>query len=329
MNRRVRNLAMATLGVAAATGLAGSLPSALATVSSGTRAIYVPITPCRLFDTRTGADNVGARATPLGAAETFTLAVRGTNGNCSIPAGAVGVAMNTTAVNGTSSSYLTVYPADVARPLASSLNWVAGQGASPNQLNVTLAADGRISLFNNAGFVDVIGDIVGYYEDHNHDDRTTTRSISFVAEGLNVFTGAGVIAKGGGLNWGYSGGGSAQVDIHRPLDAVPSSPITVTLMFSPNSAAVAGTTVQFFARPRDYNVGDPTLDAFGVLSDLVPVADMNFYEATIVLTPDSLPKEWWQIVIQRSAGLTNGFAGSVKVSTVEVSYTAYVVVPGS
>ncbi len=135
---------------------------------------------------------------PIGQGETVTLQIRGLNGNCDIPTDAVGVAMNTTAVNGTAGSYLTVYPADAGRPLASSLNWTAGQGPSPNQLNVTLAADGRVSMFNFAGTVDVLGDIVGYYADHNFDDRyytkaqidqhVTTKVLSFPAEGLNVNT---------------------------------------------------------------------------------------------------------------------------------------------
>ena len=56
-------------------------------MTSGSRAIYVPITPCRLFDTRPAPQNVGPRATPIGQGETFTLQVRGANGNCNIPAG--------------------------------------------------------------------------------------------------------------------------------------------------------------------------------------------------------------------------------------------------
>ena len=117
--------------------------------------------------------------------------------------------------------------------------------------------------------------------------------------------------------------------MHRPNDAVPGSPITLTLFFSPNSAAPAGTTVQFFARPRDFNVGDPWSDTTGIDSDLVPVAGTNFYEATIVLPAAALPKEWWEILIQRTQGLTNGFTGVVKVATVDLTYTAYVVTPGS
>ena len=145
------------------TAVAGiGLPSANAIVPSGQRTDFVPITPCRLFDTRP-ATQVGPRSTPLGNAETYTQAVTGTNGNCTIPAEATAIAMNVTTVNGTSGSFLTVWPADAAQPLASNLNWIAGAPATPNKVDVKLSAAGKVSLFNLSGSVDVLADVVGYY----------------------------------------------------------------------------------------------------------------------------------------------------------------------
>lgn len=151
--------------------LCGSMMSASAAIDSGDRAVYVPVTPCRVMDTRPAPDNVGARATPLVAQDTYTISVLGSNGQCTIPGDASAVAMNVTAVNPTDASYLTVFPADATRPLASSVNWVNGQGATPNAVTSDVSADGKVSFFNNAGNVDVIADIVGYFVDHNHDDR--------------------------------------------------------------------------------------------------------------------------------------------------------------
>ena len=156
----------------------GALGVVRATVSDGQRAVFVPIAPCRLFDTRTGAANVGTRSAPLGPGETFTQPVRGTNGLCTIPGDATAVAMNVTTVNGTAASYLTIYPSDVGQPLASNLNWVAGAPPTPNKVDVGLAADGSIALYNFAGSVDVVADVVGYYSDHNHDDRYYTKAQS-------------------------------------------------------------------------------------------------------------------------------------------------------
>ena len=336
MHTRVRSIAHALLAVAAVGALSGSIPSASAVVTSGVRTVYVPITPCRLFDTRAAPLTVGSRSTPVGPGETLTLQVRGANGNCAIPDGAVAVAMNTTAVNGTAGSYLTVFPADASRPLASSLNWTAGQGAAPNQLGVTLAADGRISMFNFAGTVDVLGDIVGYYEDNNFDDRyytkaqidqdVTTKILSFPAEGLIVNPGSGPnVFRNIGLTWGYDAIGGAELAIHRPSDYVLNTPVTLKLFYRPLTSPPAGSKVQFFARPRDYNSGDTFLDVFGASSDIVTLtANANtYYETSITFPQAELVKDWWQIVIQRSAPIATGFTGQLSVMSVELSYTAY------
>ncbi len=156
--------------VAVAIGAGGGIAVTNAAVSSGERAVFVPTNPCRLLDTRP-ATLVGPRSTPLGAGETYTQQVTGSNGNCTIPTDAIAVAMNTTVVDGTAGSFLTVWPSDAAKPLASVLNWQAGDAARPNKVDVRLSPEGRINLYNNAGTVNIIADVLGYYADHNHDDR--------------------------------------------------------------------------------------------------------------------------------------------------------------
>ncbi len=125
-------------------------------------AAFVPITPCRLFDTRP-ATQVGNRSTPIGEGESHVQQVTGGNGECVLPSDAVGVAMNVTAVNGTAPSFLAIYPADAAVPKSSNLNWLPGQPPTPNKVDVKLSSNGKIALFNRFGSVDVIGDVVGYY----------------------------------------------------------------------------------------------------------------------------------------------------------------------
>jgi hypothetical protein len=162
----------AAIGAAVAVTLgAGGIGVVRATVSSGARPIFVSITPCRLVDTRPAPSTVGARATPLNANETATFTVHGTNGNCTIPAGALAIDANVTITAPTSDGFLTMFPADATLPNASNLNWSAGQAPTPNAVTVDLSGDGKVNVFNERGTVNVIIDIVGYYEDHNHDDR--------------------------------------------------------------------------------------------------------------------------------------------------------------
>ncbi len=122
---------------------------------------FVPLsTPCRLIDTRPVPARVGT-AGAFSADDTRTLQATGANGECTIPADAVGLALNVTATNSTSQSFLTLWPGGT-RPKASNLNPEAGAPPTPNAANVTLSATGTFNIYNFAGTVDVIVDINGY-----------------------------------------------------------------------------------------------------------------------------------------------------------------------
>lgn len=68
-----------------------------------------------------------------------------------------------------------MHPAGTERPTASHLNPTPGGPAVPNAVTVKLDADGRFVVYNRFGSVHVIIDVVGYYTDHQHDDRYYTR----------------------------------------------------------------------------------------------------------------------------------------------------------
>ena len=159
---RFVHVGVAALLAAAAVSAVGVLQTVNAT---GTASSFVPIVPCRLADTRPGSDHVGTVAAAIGAGQTAIFAIWGTNGNCTIPSNATAIATNVTAVNANAASYLTIYPADAnPRPSASNLNYFNGSPPTPNQVTVALSASGAIGAYNNAGSVDIIIDIVGYYQ---------------------------------------------------------------------------------------------------------------------------------------------------------------------
>lgn len=90
---------------------------------------------------------------------------RGNYGDCvDLSSTATGAVLNVTTVNSTAGSYLTVWPGDKQRPVASNLNWIAHQGATPNQVTTGLDSNGNLNLFNATGTVDVVIDVVGLYE---------------------------------------------------------------------------------------------------------------------------------------------------------------------
>lgn len=142
--------------------------------SSGDRPVLVPITPCRLVDTR-GADPIGPRNTPLGPGDVHTVVARGANGKCTIPADAVALSMNVTAIGASAPTFLTIWPAGAAQPGSSSLNPTPGAPPTPNAVTTSLSADGRFSVYNLQGAVDILVDVNGYYVAHDHDDRYYTK----------------------------------------------------------------------------------------------------------------------------------------------------------
>jgi hypothetical protein len=121
---------------------------------------FTALTPVRILNSSSGADNVGAFNTPWNTGTTRTVAVGGSTG---VPADADSVVLNVTVVHTTGSSFLTLWPAGADRPAASSLNWVPGE-VIPNAVTVELGASGAISVFNLSGNADVVIDVAGYYQ---------------------------------------------------------------------------------------------------------------------------------------------------------------------
>lgn len=152
---------LGALALVAAVGATTSVVRGAGAATTGVASALTPITPCRLIDTRPGADHVGDQAS-LGPGAVAPIAVAGTHGNCNIPDNATGISANVTITNPTAPGYLTLYPSGGARPVASNINWVAGQAPTANFVVVGLAG-GKLDIFNFAGTVDVVLDINGYY----------------------------------------------------------------------------------------------------------------------------------------------------------------------
>jgi hypothetical protein len=119
---------------------------------------YFGLSPARILDTRTGA------GTRLGAGATLDLTVAGAGG---VPASGVSaVVLNVTVAAPTApDSYLTFFPAGTVRPVASNLNFNAGE-IVPNQV-VVRVQNGKVSIYNNQGATHVIADVQGWFGTSN------------------------------------------------------------------------------------------------------------------------------------------------------------------
>lgn len=116
---------------------------------------YHGVTPYRVLDTRTG---VGAPAAKVGPASSIDLLVAGQGG---VPLWADTVVLNVTSVWPSAITHHTIWPTGESMPLASSLNNKPGD-IRPNLVMARVGSGGKITIYNNSGQVDLIGDIVGW-----------------------------------------------------------------------------------------------------------------------------------------------------------------------
>jgi hypothetical protein len=121
---------------------------------------FHPMAPRRVVDTRE-IDGGGLGPRGIG-----WLTLRGSV----VPANASAVVMNVTVVDASAPTFVTVFPATVSGtiPLASNLN-VDGPAAVPNLVVSRLDGERDLYVYNNAGRVQLIFDVVGWFDD----DRTT------------------------------------------------------------------------------------------------------------------------------------------------------------
>ena len=141
-----------------------------ATVTAQPDGLYHPVVPDRVLDTRSGN---GAPQAQVGPGHTITVQMTGRGGSGIPAAGVSAVVLNVTVTNATAASYLTVWPEGVQQPVASNLNFLAGQN-TPNRVIVKLGSTGKVSFFNAAGSVDVIADVGGWFTDATPDGIGST-----------------------------------------------------------------------------------------------------------------------------------------------------------
>jgi hypothetical protein len=121
----------------------------------GNGSAFVPITPQRITDTRTGTNGSPIASNTT---ETFNLS------NTSIPATATAVATNVTAIPGNAPGFLTVFPVSSSTPpLASDVDWAANQ-VVPNFTIADTQGTGQANIYNYIGdTTNVAIDAFGYF----------------------------------------------------------------------------------------------------------------------------------------------------------------------
>ncbi|MBL8213519.1 MAG: BACON domain-containing protein [Bryobacterales bacterium] len=133
---------------------------------------FIPITPCRVMDTRSGSGFTGVFGGPTLAKDTFrTIPIP--QGRCNIPASATAYSVNATVVPPALLSFLTLFPAGDTLPLVSTLNAFDGSVVA-NAAIVPAGPGGAINVYAS-DVSDVILDINGYFGP----PATTSDSLQF------------------------------------------------------------------------------------------------------------------------------------------------------
>jgi hypothetical protein len=131
--------------------------------------VFVPITPCRLADTRTGSGYAALGSTPLATLTPRNLPIAGACGVESVGVfdfpGPEAYSLNVTVVPlaGTTGGYLLAYPNPATPiPLVASMTWNPGASYQTGAVVSAASSDGSVNLVANSA-TNVVVDINGYY----------------------------------------------------------------------------------------------------------------------------------------------------------------------
>ncbi|MHB1510918.1 MAG: fibronectin type III domain-containing protein [Acidimicrobiales bacterium] len=198
-------------------------------VSSPTGGAYVPVTPARIADTRTGSGlpNAGQTIAPN---RTLEVQVTGAGG---VPAtGACAAVLKVTDAGSTAAGFLTVFPTGATQPLASNVNFAANQIVS-NQVTVPLGTGGQVSIYNHTGNTNVAVDVDGYY---TCTASTSSTGLFNAVSPVRVF---GTLASGAAI----AANTSAPVTVTGGTTGVPTTASAVVV----NLTAASGTAPSFLS----------------------------------------------------------------------------------
>ncbi len=123
---------------------------------------FIPVTPCRVADTRNAPGTFGGPAIAGGTSRDFPIP----QGNCGIPQTAAAYALNVTVVPHGSLNYLTIWPSGSSQPVVSTLNSYDGR-IKANAAVVPAGNNQAVSVFVT-DTADVIMDINGYFVSANN-----------------------------------------------------------------------------------------------------------------------------------------------------------------
>jgi hypothetical protein len=135
-------------------------PALVQVVAVASGMSFYALAPCRVVDTRNANGPLGGPALVAGAQRTFTLA-----GQCGVPAAARAVSLNVTVAGPTAAGDLRLFAGGTTAPVATTINYRAGQTRANNAIPA-FGAGGTLAVLCDqlSGNVQLIVDVNGYFQ---------------------------------------------------------------------------------------------------------------------------------------------------------------------
>ena len=237
--------------------------------------LFHPVEPARVLDSRTAT---GGWNGPLVTGTPRDLTVSGAGG---VPVDATAVTMSVTVTNTSDDTFLRVQPAGTTAD-NSNVNVEAGQTIT-NLVTVQIGTGGAVTFTNNTGSIQVVADVVGYYDD---DAATGSRFVAVAPtrlldtrNGTGGYTtpfDAGTVRTVGTAAPGAVTGIAANLTVTNPtamslLTLYPQAPRpdTSTILFTPEQTIAVGAVTGV--------APDGTVSIFNQLGSTNVVLDANGY----------------------------------------------------
>ena len=137
--------------------------------ASGERTFFVPIIPCRLFDTRHSVPPVKGRFEAGETRDFFIygggdeISEQGGSAACFIPPTSVAVHLNFTAVDPGGFGFLRAWPRGGSEPTATLMAWDGKSISNATAIEFNNDGDKDLTIKIYGGSTDLVGDVVGYY----------------------------------------------------------------------------------------------------------------------------------------------------------------------
>lgn len=126
--------------------------------------LYVPVTPCRIVDTRGGATFNNGTTRTYYASGTFGFAPQGgKSGGCGIPVGAKALTATFTAVTPSHAGFVRAWAAGGAEPQATLLNYATFNTGTGATVPVLSGGAPALTVKNYGGPTHLVIDVTGYY----------------------------------------------------------------------------------------------------------------------------------------------------------------------